>query len=210
MKVVKHTNSIFKSNSYVLIDGTDCWIIDVGDCKDILQIIQSLDLKGVFLTHVHYDHIYGLNKLANTIDGFRVYTNLAGQKALMDPIENLSFFHDDPFTFAYPERLVTVDDNQSVLLTSETSIQALFTPGHSETCITWFINDSIFTGDSLIPGIKTIVKLPGGDHLKSVESEQSILALAQDKQIYPGHTIHNTEKYFHMGIYHKAEVSSEA
>ena len=206
MKVVKHTNSIFKSNSYVLIDGTDCWIIDVGDCKDILQIVQGLDLKGVFLTHVHYDHIYGLNKLANTIDGIRVYTNLAGQKALMDPIENLSFFHDDPFTFAYPERLVTVDDNQSVLLTSETSIQALFTPGHSETCITWFINDSIFTGDSLIPGIKTVVKLPGGDHLKSVESEQNILALAQDKHIYSGHSTHNADTILSEGDHSQYRV----
>lgn len=189
MKVVKHTNSIFKSNSYVLIDGTDCWIIDVGDCKDILQIIQSLDLKGVFLTHVHYDHIYGLNKLANTIDGFRVYTNLAGQKDLMDPIENLSFFHDDPFTFAYPERLVLIEDHQSLQLANGKSIQAIYTPGHSVSCITWIIDDYIFTGDSLIPGAKTITKLPNGDKDAALSSAKLIMTLSNGRIIYPGHTL---------------------
>lgn len=189
LEIIQHTNSVFNSNSYILVKEYDCWIIDVGDCDEILKIIKGLSLKGIFLTHIHYDHIYGLNKLIEVIRESKVYTNSYGKKALMDSTANLSFFHDDPFIFSSPEKIVQVCNRQIIPLTAGISAEAIFTPGHNPSCISWIINDSFFTGDSYIPGVNPVTKLPEGDITDAINSKELILSFANGKRIYPGHTV---------------------
>ena len=60
-------NTIFNSNTFILSkrDSSIVWIIDPGDV-DILITTLQIDNKqvgGVLITHAHFDHIYGLNKL---------------------------------------------------------------------------------------------------------------------------------------------------
>ena len=65
LHLFSHVNTVFRSVSYIVYDDVinDCVIIDVGDTKEILDIIAPFKLKTILLTHVHYDHIYGLNEL---------------------------------------------------------------------------------------------------------------------------------------------------
>ena len=56
-------------------DGKSCFVVDPGDSNVALNTIkkQELSLKGILLTHHHYDHIGGVEKLLETHPGIPVY-----------------------------------------------------------------------------------------------------------------------------------------
>ncbi len=83
----------------------------------------------------------------------------------------------------------TFKDGDIIDLGHNIRAQAFFTPGHNPSCITWKIGDAIFTGDSYIPGLKTVTNLPGGNKAHAEESVALIKELSKDKFIYPGHEI---------------------
>lgn len=63
IKIHQIVNSVFTSNTFVLSNEQGlAYLVDIGDFKSILQL-GIKEIKGVFLTHVHYDHIYGLREL---------------------------------------------------------------------------------------------------------------------------------------------------
>lgn len=65
MQVTKIVNDIFKSNTYILEDDSSAsvWLVDCGDTDNMIPLLHSKQIDGVLLTHAHFDHIYGLNKL---------------------------------------------------------------------------------------------------------------------------------------------------
>ena len=52
-------NTILESKTYILeVDRLDFWIVDPGDVEKIMEIVdKDRVLKGILLTHIHYDHI---------------------------------------------------------------------------------------------------------------------------------------------------------
>lgn len=63
MKVKQFINSVFISNTYVLTEegSNDCWVVDIGDIEPLLKYVANKKVQGLFITHTHYDHIYGIN-----------------------------------------------------------------------------------------------------------------------------------------------------
>lgn len=178
MEIQAHVNSVFNSLSYnfksVLVDPGDEW-----------EGFEEVD--AVLLTHAHFDHIYGLNKVLARNSGLKVYTNEAGRAMLFDARKNLSRYHEMPFTFDAPDRIVVVSNGEDVNLNVSLIAKAVFTPGHNPSCITWVIGSMVFSGDSFIPGIKTVTNLPGGNRVQAKESEALIRQLAAGRTIFPGH-----------------------
>lgn len=177
LSVLSHVNRMYGSMTYrigsSLVDPGDLWMFE--------------GISNVLLTHAHFDHIYGLNDVARLSPGLKVYTNVAGRDMLLDSRKNLSFYHDTPFIFNYPERIVVVDDGNQIDIGEGAFATAVFTPGHNPSCISWLLDESIFTGDSYIPGLKTVSNLPQGNRTEARVSEHKILSLAHNRQIYAGH-----------------------
>lgn len=177
--IYRHTNSVFLSCTYrvgnVIIDPGDYWS-GFGNVDHVL------------LTHAHFDHIYGLNTLLFMNPNIRVYTNSFGAEMLIDSKKNMSMYHETPFVFRYLESICLVEDGTE-LRVGDLVAKAIFTPGHNPSCITWVMDDCVFSGDSLIPGVKTVTNLPKGDKVASIESEKIIMKLAIGRQLYPGHKI---------------------
>jgi len=182
MNLDGHINSLFGSVSYRL---GKC-LIDPGDIWEGFE-----DITKVLLTHAHFDHIYGLNEVLKISPQAKVYTNKFGKEMLLNARKNMSKYHEMPFVFEHPESIVTVNDGDVVDLGGEITAKAVFTPGHNPSCITWIVGDALFTGDSYIPGIKTVTNLPGGNKQQATESEEIIRKLSVDRTIYPGHNIVN-------------------
>ncbi len=178
MNLRVHTNGFFNSVSYRL---STC-LIDPGDIWNGFEKVAA-----VLLTHAHFDHIYGLNELMKISPEALVYTNAVGREMLLDAKKNLSFYHESPFVFEHPEQIRVVVDGEELDLGNGMAAKAVFTPGHNPSCITWVINDMVFSGDSLIPGIKTVANLPSGNRKQAKESEELIRQLAIGRTIFPGH-----------------------
>lgn len=178
--VSSYVNSLFNSLSY-RIDGV---LLDPGDIW-----IGFKDTQIVILTHAHFDHIYGLNRVAEVNPGVIVYTNAHGKEMLLNPRKNLSFYHGNSFVFNYPDQIITIENNEIVNLGFGLTAQAVFTPGHNPSCITWVTEHEIFTGDSYIPGIKTVTNLPGGDKTLAQASVELIKKTIGARTVHPGHKI---------------------
>lgn len=71
-------NSIFTLKTYILFcEGKDkAWMVDIGDVDPVVSFLdkKGLTVEGVFLTHGHFDHIYGLPSLLEHYPECKVYT----------------------------------------------------------------------------------------------------------------------------------------
>ena len=179
-------NTLFGSCTYAVVMDKSAWLVDCGDVDEILQLLDG-PVSGVLLTHTHFDHIYGLNRLLELFPEVPIYTNEAGKEGLLSDKLNLSRYHEDPFVLDSPENIRVVEDGQQIELFDGVNIQAVFTPGHSPSCVTWMTDDAIFSGDSYIPGVKTVTIFPHAEKHLAAQSEALIRRLALSRHIYPGH-----------------------
>lgn len=188
------TNTFFSSRTYWFSDDRRnlFWLVDCGDIEEVLKILpQEVTIAGVLLTHVHFDHIYGLNKLLEHFPDCLVYTNDFGQRSLTDPKRNFSRYHTDidDFIFNYPEKVIVVGEGEKIELFEGVYADVYYTPGHDESCLCYEIEDNLFTGDAYIPGVKTVTTFPHSSKKKALESDIRISSMARGMKVWPGHTI---------------------
>jgi glyoxylase-like metal-dependent hydrolase (beta-lactamase superfamily II) len=188
------TNSFFSSRTYWLSDQQEdkFWLVDCGDIEEVVkQIPTKSTIAGVMLTHVHYDHIYGLNRLMTLMPDCLIYTNDFGQKSLTDPKRNFSRYHTDvdDFIFEYPENVVVVGEGEKIKLYEGVYAEVFYTPGHDESCLCYKVGKELFTGDAYIPGVKTVTTFPHSSKKKAVESDFKICSLSRGMIVWPGHTL---------------------
>lgn len=189
LQVKQIVNSIFTSNTYVVFDDEYdyCWIVDIGDYQRVTQELPSgIRIQGLFLTHTHFDHTYGINSLHNHHPECKVFTSEFGEKALYDDRMNFSRYHNSSFIYQ-GDQVDVLNDNSRIELYPNVYMEVFATPGHCPSCLTYVIGDYIFTGDSYIPNIKVVTKLPRGNRKEAAESICKILHLAEGKTICPGH-----------------------
>ena len=195
MRVEHIVNSVFTSRTYVLSehDGRESWIVDCGDVPPLVDLMSarggmSFHLKGVLLTHVHYDHIYGLSRLREIFPEVKVYTNEIGRVALGSEKQNYSKYHNDPIVYE-SENIVVCEEGDEIELFDGVTAKVHETPGHSDSCLSYEVGDYLFTGDAYIPGVKVVTTLKGGDKKLAARSVERILELAEGKIICPGHEV---------------------
>lgn len=189
LQVKQIVNSIFTSNTFGVFDSEYdyCWLIDIGDYKKVAtELPEGITVKGVFLTHTHFDHTYGINELHRNHPECCVYTAEYGKMALYDEKMNFSKYHDAPFEYEGSD-IVILKNEDNVELYPGVIMRAYETPGHCPSCLTFVLNNYIFTGDSYIPGVKVVTKLPKGNKEQAQESVKKILELAKGKVVCPGH-----------------------
>lgn len=188
------TNAFFSSRTYWLTEKRQpkIWFVDCGDAEEIVKkLSEKVIVAGILLTHVHFDHIYGLNKLLSLYPNCKVYTNDFGQKSLIDPKRNFSRYHTDidDFIFEHPEKVVVVGEGEKIELFEGVYADVYYTPGHDESCLCYEVEENLFTGDAYIPGVKTVTTFPHSSKRKALESDLRISSMARGMKVWPGHTI---------------------
>lgn len=189
MIVVPLNNILLKSCSY-LVDTDDLWLIDCGGLISVIEafIRKGKELKGIFITHCHHDHISGLPWILEQFPNISIYCSQATLEGLKNEDHNLSYIlSENPFEFTQEERVIII--KEGVQIVKGLNVEIISTPGHSDDCMTYIINDCIFTGDSYIPFAKVFAKWPRSNKVLAIENEKKIINLINERQlkVYPGH-----------------------
>lgn len=190
MIVKRITNHVFNSNTYILSEPTyqDVWIIDVGDTEKIIDWLEkhNKSVKGVLITHSHFDHIYGLNKLLNFESHIPIYISEKGKEGLFSERLNLSFYGGHPFIYKGKDVNI-IRDSDIIVLWQDISLKVIESPGHDYSCLSFIVDDYIFSGDSHIPGIPVVKNLPNSNKKLAIVSEEKIINYPGIRYICPGH-----------------------
>jgi hydroxyacylglutathione hydrolase len=181
----------FTSNTYLIrskVFNEDVYLIDIGNSQEVFDALKpNQRVKGIFLTHAHFDHICGINNIINQFPECIVYCSEYAHAGLLSEKLNLSFYHLEPLVFkGYNVSLLF--EGMSIELFANCNLQVLETVGHNKGSLSFVIKEGMFTGDAIIPGVPVVTKLKSGnkeDAIKSIRKIRQLLGV--DQIIYPGH-----------------------
>ena len=175
-------NQLFddKSSTYTYIissgKGREALIIDpvIEHTKKYIKILKDLELKLVKVidTHIHADHISGLNELNKQTE----CTRIMGEESESEVID------------------LRVKENEKVKIEGVELI-TLYTPGHTKCSYSYLMNDRVFTGDTLLINGSGRTDFQGGSAMEQYDSIFNKLLKLPDKTlVYPAHD-YNGKKF---------------
>ena len=193
IEITAFRNSPVNSNCFVVqsTNTNKCIIIDPGseDSSIIINFITNKDLTPdyIVLTHEHFDHIWGINHLKKEYP-IQVICSIECAKNIADPKKNMSIFYDQVGFNVQPADII-LKESHNCFFWNNTELNFFSTPGHTKGSICLYFKNYLFTGDTLIKGLKTVTKLPGGSITelnKSLNFISKTFKLS-NPMVYPGH-----------------------
>jgi len=169
-----------KSSTYTYIissgKGREALIIDpvIEHTNEYIKILEKLDLKLVKVidTHIHADHITGLNELNKRTN----CTRIMGEKSKSEVID------------------LRIKDNEKINV-ENIELKAIYTPGHTDCSYSYLMNDRVFTGDTLLINATGRTDFQSGSSYDAYESLfNKLLKLPEKTLVYPAHD-YNGKKY---------------
>ena len=175
MKIKRFICGLLESNGYVIYqrEGENCFIIDPGYGPKVFKDFineHSLHVKGILLTHHHYDHVGAVDKLKDVFD-CPVYLHRRDCDMYKKNVD------------------VYMEDGDTIDLDGET-ITVINTPGHTKGSVCFFSHKSrlAFTGDTIFNVDLGRTDLEDGSEEEMRRSITDIVDKWQnDIMIYPGH-----------------------
>ena len=175
-------NQLFdnKSSTYTYIissgKGREALIIDpvIEHTNKYIKILKDLKLRLVKVidTHIHADHVSGLNELNKETK----CTRIMGEKSESEVID------------------IRVKDNEKIKI-ENIELTTIYTPGHTECSYSYLMNDRVFTGDTLLINGSGRTDFQGGNAKDQYNSIfERLLKLPKKTLVYPAHD-YNGEKF---------------
>lgn len=175
------------NNNYLLMDNGEAGLIDsTGLIPELDSVLKenNVELKYVFLTHAHFDHIAGVKRLQDKY-GVKVYLHEDDKKTLdttNDFMQAVGLPQID-----IPKVDIWLKDGDKVKI-GNMEFDVIHLPGHTPGGVGYKIDNMLFSGDTIFMSSVGRTDLPGGD---SDTLKKSILdkvfTLDDNTVIYPGH-----------------------
>lgn len=160
--------------TYLLADSVSKEAILIDTVKEQvnrdLSILKEmgLTLKYVLDTHVHADHVTGAAKLREATGAKTGLSKNAGVTCAD----------------------LALEDGQELTF-GNFKVKALATPGHTDTCMSYYSEGMVFTGDTLFVRDVGRTDFQQGSNEKMFDSIRSkLFRLPKDTLVYPGHDYH--------------------
>ena len=193
----------YECNCYLVHNTADnnTIIIDCGDGKELVNYIEknnfNLNIKYGLLTHGHFDHIWGTNRLQE-LSGAPLYAYEAEKVLCEDAVTNVSDQVGRPYT-VLPDSYLK--DGEEITI-ADMTCRLIATPGHTVgSCCYYFEEDGILiAGDTLFQDSVGRTDLATGSMSALVRSiKEKLFKLPEETKVYPGHgestTIGHERKY---------------
>ena len=168
-------NQLFdeKSHTFTYIissgKGREALIIDpvIETTEEYIKVLKNLDLKLVKVidTHIHADHVSGLNELNKRTNCIRIM----GETTPSEVID------------------IKVKDNEKIEL-EDIELTSIHTPGHTKCSYSFLMKDRVFTGDTLLINGTGRTDFQGGsseDQYNSIFN--NLLKLPEETIVFPAH-----------------------
>ena len=162
-----------KSSTYTYIissgKGREALIIDpvIEHTDEYLKILEKLKLKLVKVidTHIHADHVTGLNELNQRTNCIRIM----GENSKSEVID------------------IKLKDEENINIES-IELKAIYTPGHTDCSYSYLMNDRVFTGDTLLINGTGRTDFQNGSAHEAYDSLfGKLLRLPEETLVYPAH-----------------------
>ncbi len=186
------TNSYFVyregSNEVIFFDPADIGAYIYEQLKN-----RGFSVKAIYLTHAHFDHIWGCNELRE-LSGAKVYAHKK-ERVLCESAEaNVSAQAGRPY-------VVKVDgylDDDQICTEGDISFKVLYTPGHTVGSCCYYFEEAgiLISGDTLFCESVGRTDLPTGSQSTMIRSiYDKLICLPEDTRVYPGHGLSTTIGY---------------
>ena len=164
------------SNAYLIVDGPGGKGVLVDSNEVTEPLTERVDREGteithVLLTHHHWDHVVGAEKLAERY-GVPIAAHELTAKALGDGVVTETFTEGD------------------VIESGELRIEAIHTPGHCADHTALTIDDTdCLTADVIFKGTVGGTMAPGATGFADLKSSimDKLMKLPPETRIHPGH-----------------------
>lgn len=161
--------------------------VTTESAEKVIAFVRSNDLKvhHILETHAHADHLTGAQPLKE---------ELGGQTVIGEHIQQVQaafakiFDWDEAFQTDGSQWDQLAHDGQPIRAGSLT-IVPIHTPGHTPACMTYQIEDALFTGDALfMPDFGTgRCDFPGGSAEALYDSIMKLYAMPDETRVFVGH-----------------------
>lgn len=162
-------------------------IIDPGgDADKIIKTVEENELNPKFIinTHAHFDHVGAVKKVQ---EHFKIDFFLHKEDQFL--IENL----DEQSTAFGLDRVPEPEVNKSVkdgdkISLGQNVIQVIHTPGHTPGGVCYYVENSIFVGDTLFAGSVGRTDFPFSSQDALITSiKEKLFQLGDGVVVYTGH-----------------------
>lgn len=186
MRYLCITDGMLAENCYLLLDEAsgEAAVIDPGFVNDrLLGEIAKYKVRWILLTHGHFDHIEGVDRLRALTGAPSAAFRTEGAFAA-DPAQNGSLLMFGRPIACTVDRLL--EDGETIYV-GAVPVQVLHTPGHTAGGCCYVTPEAVFTGDTLMGYSVGRCDLPTGDEAALAVSLQKLAALPGDPAICGGH-----------------------
>ena len=173
-----------KSSTYTYIlssgKGREALIIDpvLEHTDQYINFLNKLELKLVKVidTHIHADHINGLNELSKRTS----CTKIMGDNSKSEVVD------------------LRVKEDENIKI-DNINLKVMYTPGHTDCSYSYLMNDRVFTGDTLLINGTGRTDFQNGNARQQYDSIfNKLLKLPENTMVYPAHD-YNGKKHSTIG-----------
>ena len=173
-----------KSSTYTYIlssgKGREALIIDpvLEHTDQYINFLNKLELKLVKVidTHIHADHITGLNELSKRTS----CTKIMGDNSKSEVVD------------------LRVKEDENVKI-DNINLKVMYTPGHTDCSYSYLMNDRVFTGDTLLINGTGRTDFQNGNSRQQYDSIfNKLLKLPENTMVFPAHD-YNGKKHSTIG-----------
>lgn len=192
MKIMYMVLGPFMTNTYILYneETMEGLVVDPSFTPDhYIKAIQDkkIRLLSIFLTHVHVDHMAGMNELRRAFPDAKMYMDKRDRSFLRDAERNLSSMF--PVPTLVDDADVWVKDGDEIETCGYT-FRVIDTAGHTPGGISFYLQKEgiVFTGDSLFQGSIGRTDFPGGSMKELTGSiKKNLFSLPDSTVVLSGH-----------------------
>lgn len=188
-----------ESNMYLITGSSGVYIIDPSvspvraeDYSGVYGLESgAAQVKAIFLTHGHHDHIKHINDWIKAYPSAQVFFSSNDKDLLTNGFMNCSYMEGSETVYSFKYSNLAGTYGQMAYRDDDVEIKAYETPGHTMGSLCFLVNaggeEMLFTGDTVFRGSVGRTDMPGGSSKMLMESVRRISKFDPDLKIYPGH-----------------------